>query len=232
MSNTSMPQDQPDSAQPFKQLSLPARKAWGKHDRDTEGWLPLWRHMADSAAVAGKLWDEWLPGDVKSLVAEVVPAGADDARRLAIWLAASHDVGKATPAFSCQVEPLARNMRDAGLEMPYEGQFGADRKRAPHGLAGQVLLQEWLADRHGWSGRVSGQFAVVVGGHHGVPPGHLDIHDVDLHPELLRTPGASESTWRAVQFELLDACERAHAAWRTGLMHGSRSSFLSLCRWS
>lgn len=209
MSNTSMPQDQPDSAQPFKQLSLPARKAWGKHDRDTEGWLPLWRHMADSAAVAGKLWDEWLPGDVKSLVAEVVPAGADDARRLAIWLAASHDVGKATPAFSCQVEPLARNMRDAGLEMPYEGQFGADRKRAPHGLAGQVLLQEWLADRHGWSGRVSGQFAVVVGGHHGVPPGHLDIHDVDLHPELLRTPGASESTWRAVQFELLDACERA-----------------------
>lgn len=164
MSNTSMPQDQPDSAQPFKQLSLPARKAWGKHDRDTEGWLPLWRHMADSAAVAGKLWDEWLPGDVKSLVAEVVPAGADDARRLAIWLAASHDVGKATPAFSCQVEPLARNMRDAGLEMPYEGQFGADRKRAPHGLAGQVLLQEWLADRHGWSGRVSGQFAVVVEG--------------------------------------------------------------------
>ncbi|MYT16176.1 MULTISPECIES: type I-E CRISPR-associated protein Cse1/CasA [unclassified Streptomyces] len=203
-----MARDQSDSVEHFEKLSLPARSAWGKHDRDTESWLPLWRHMADSAAVAGRLWDEWIPTGVKELVAQVLPGGIEDARRLAIWLAASHDIGKATPAFSCQVDSLASKMREAGLEMLYEKQFGADRKRAPHGLAGQLILQEWLSDRHGWSGRASGQFAVVIGGHHGVPPGHQDIHDVDLHPELLRTPGASEETWHAVQFELLDACAR------------------------
>jgi hypothetical protein len=39
----------------FDGLSAPARAVWAKHDRETEGWLPLWRHLADSAAVAGML---------------------------------------------------------------------------------------------------------------------------------------------------------------------------------
>ncbi|MDX3851332.1 type I-E CRISPR-associated protein Cse1/CasA [Streptomyces sp. AK02-01A] len=201
-----MTQGRPKPPGPFGQLSDAARLVWGKHDRDTDGWLPLWRHMADSAAVAGTLWDEWVPGNVKRLVAGALPEGEEDARRLAVWLAASHDAGKASPAFSCQVDALADRMREAGLEMPYQKQFGDDRRLAPHGLAGQLLIQEWLSERHGWSGRAAGQFAVVTGGHHGVPPSHAQVHNLDLHEELLRTPGVSEPLWRAVQYELLDAC--------------------------
>jgi CRISPR system Cascade subunit CasA len=201
--------DDSQSNAPFPALSPPARRAWGKYDRPTDGWLPLWQHMADSGGVAGKLWDEWLPGNVKYLISEPFPEGEQDGRRLAVWLAGSHDIGKATPAFACQVEGLADRMRDAGLEMPYEKQFGDDRKLAPHGLAGQLVLQEWLRERYGWPTRVSGQFAVVAGGHHGVPPGHQKIHDLELHPRLLRTPGPSEALWKAVQYELLDACARA-----------------------
>lgn len=162
MSNTSMNQDRPSPGVPFDLLSAATRLAWGKHDRKTDGWLPLWRHMADSAAVAGKLWDEWVPGNVKALVAEALPQGADDARRLMVFLAAAHDTGKATPAFSCQVDGLADRMRAAGLDMPYQKQFGTDRRMAPHGLAGQLIIQEWLSERYGWAGRASGQFAVVV----------------------------------------------------------------------
>ncbi|MFD5029470.1 type I-E CRISPR-associated protein Cse1/CasA [Streptomyces sp. NPDC058405] len=206
-----MTQGHPQPPGPFGQLSDAARLVWGKHDRDTDGWLPLWRHMADSAAVAGRLWDEWVPGNVKRLVADVLPEGQEDARRLAVWLAASHDAGKATPAFSCQVDALAERMRGAGLDMPYQKQFGDDRRLAPHGLAGQLLIQEWLSERYGWSDRAAGQFAIVAGGHHGVPPGHAQIHHLDLHEELLRTPGASEPRWREVQYELLDSCaETAH----------------------
>ncbi|TDC73916.1 CRISPR-associated helicase Cas3' [Streptomyces hainanensis] len=165
--------------------------------------------MADSGAVAGRLWNEWVPGSVRRLVAGCLPGGEADARRLAVWLAASHDCGKATPAFACQVDGLAGRMREVGLEMPDRKQFGDDRRIAPHGLAGQLLLTEWLEERHGWSARASGQFAIVAGGHHGVPPGFQQLHDLDTRPELIRTPGPSESLWRATQFELIDACAAA-----------------------
>ncbi|WP_372444182.1 CRISPR-associated endonuclease Cas3'' [Streptomyces silvae] len=162
--------------------------------------------MADSAAVAGLLWDEWLPLSVRKLVAAELPGGADDARRLAVWLAGVHDIGKATPAFACQVEPLAQVMRAAGLEMRSQRAMGADRKLAPHGLAGQVLLGEWLEERYGWTVAQTGQFTVAVGGHHGIPPEHGQITALDRHPQLLRTPGGSQTLWRRVQHELLDAC--------------------------
>nr|WP_232271996.1 CRISPR-associated helicase Cas3' [Streptomyces gobiensis] len=163
--------------------------------------------MADSAAVAGLLWDQWLPRHVQRLVAMALPGGAGDARRLAVWLAATHDIGKATPAFACQVESLADAMRAAGLDMPLQKQM-ADRRLAPHGLAGQRLLRQWLNERHGWSKAATTQFAIVAGGHHGVPPTSSDIQQLTVRPELLRTPG-SEPLWHTVQEELLDACAEA-----------------------
>lgn len=155
--------------------------------------------------MAGLLWDEWLPGQVREVIAASLPGALEDGRRLVVWLAGVHDIGKATPAFACQVDQLADRMRDAGLEMRTQKQLGPDRKLAPHGLAGQLLLEEWLEERHGWSGRQSGQFAVVVGGHHGVPPEHGQIKALYDRPHLLRTPGPSQGVWRRVQDELLDA---------------------------
>ncbi|WP_327682632.1 type I-E CRISPR-associated protein Cse1/CasA [Kitasatospora sp. NBC_00458] len=189
-------------------LSAPARSVWAKHDRDADTWLPLWRHLADSGAVAARLWDHWLPYNVRELIAEAIAPGADrnQARTLTVWLAATHDVGKATPAFACQVPQLAQRMRDIGLAMREEKQYGDDRRLAPHGLAGQLLIQEWLVERHDWPHRAAGQWAVVAGGHHGVPPGHSQVHDLDLREDLLRTPGESEGLWRDVQFEFLDVC--------------------------
>jgi CRISPR-associated endonuclease/helicase Cas3 len=192
-------------------LAGPVRTVWAKHDRDSDGWLPLWRHMEDSAAVAGLLWDSWLPASVRNLIAESLSGGDEDARCLVVWLAAVHDIGKATPAFACQVDELADRMRAEGLEMRTRRQFGLDRRIAPHGLAGQVLLGEWLEERHGWSGRQSGQFAIVAGGHHGVPPEHGQIKALDDRLHLLRTPGPSRAVWRRVQDELLDACADEYA---------------------
>ncbi|MCC9312349.1 CRISPR-associated helicase Cas3' [Kitasatospora sp. RB6PN24] len=162
--------------------------------------------MADSGAVAGLLWDQWLPEGVRRRVAEVLPGGMVDARRLAVWLAGVHDIGKATPAFACQVDALADRMRVVGLEMPYRREMGQDRRMAPHGLAGQLLLQEWLEERCGWPGRATGQFAVVIGGHHGVPPDHAQVGDLGARPALLRATGSGRQVWRRVQEELLEAC--------------------------
>ncbi|MFY4721541.1 HD domain-containing protein [Streptomyces sp. LaBMicrA B280] len=92
--------------------------------------------------------------------------------------------------------------------------LGADRRSAPHGLAGlaglagQVLLGEWLEKRQGWPARQTGQCTVVVGGHPGVPPEHGQIQALDRHPHLLRTHGPSGVLWEEVLEELLDACAR------------------------
>ncbi|MFJ5779768.1 CRISPR-associated helicase Cas3' [Streptomyces sp. NPDC093094] len=190
----------------LRRLREPARSVWAKHDRDSDGWLPLWRHMEDSAAVAGLLWDQWLPAGVRGLIGRSVPGGDAGARALAVWLAAVHDIGKATPAFACQVPSLAEVMRQRGLAMRSAEAMGRDRRLAPHGLAGQVLLGEWLEERYGWAPSRTGQFTVAVGGHHGVPPEHGQIKALYEHEELLRTRGASARVWREVQTELLDAC--------------------------
>lgn len=196
--------EDPVGAEFAKGLSVPARAVWAKHDRDSDGWLPLWRHMADSGAVVGLLWDEWVPVQVRQLLSDALPGGEADARRLVVWSATTHDIGKATPAFSCQVELLADGMRAEGLDMPLQKRF-PDRKLAPHGLAGLVLLQEWLVERYGWRKSAALQFAIVAGGHHGVPPTSLDIQQVIDRPQLLRTRECA-TLWRGVQWEFLDRC--------------------------
>lgn len=107
-----------------QQLSEPAASVWAKSSKLVDGWLPLWRHLDDSAAVAGELWDRWLPEATRRLIANALPAGDADGRQLAVWLAGIHDIGKATPAFAVQVRSLANRMREQGLEMPYDIQIG------------------------------------------------------------------------------------------------------------
>ncbi|WP_327043726.1 CRISPR-associated helicase Cas3' [Microbispora sp. NBC_01189] len=199
-----MVDEEPVGAELAKALSRAARAVWAKHDRDSDGWLPLWRHMADSGAVAGLLWDEWVPVQVRRILSDALSGGEADARRLVVWSAMTHDIGKATPAFACQVELLADGMRAEGLDMPLQKRF-PDRKIAPHGLAGLVLLQEWLAERYGWRKSCALQFAIVAGGHHGVPPTALDIKQVVDRPQLLRTRECAV-LWREVQWEFLDRC--------------------------
>ncbi|MCG6500545.1 CRISPR-associated endonuclease Cas3'', partial [Kitasatospora sp. A2-31] len=198
---------------PVESLSEAARTVWAKYEKDDGAWLPLWRHMADSGAVAGMLWDRWLPDQVRRLVAQAMPCGEEDARRLVVWLARAHDIGKATPAFAHQVDVLAERMRATGLTIGPSHLLNAERRTAPHGLAGQLLLQRWLEERRGWPRLAAGQFAVVVGGHHGTPPDHPQITALRDRPELLHGAGSAEQPWCSVQDELLDRCaDRAGVA--------------------
>lgn len=200
-------------------LSAAARSVWAKHDRDTDDWLPLWQHMSDSAAIAGVLWDHWLPRQVRRLIAAELPGEDSDARALAVFLACTHDIGKCTPAFACQVEALADRMRRQGLEVPLEQTIRQDRKIAPHGLAGQLVLREWLMERYSWQRKATTPFTIIAGGHHGVPPESLQVSDLAENPHLMWSRGAHEQAWKDTQAELLDhaadACDVTDrlAAW-------------------
>lgn len=186
------------------ELSDAARSVWAKSDFEPGvgliGWLPLHRHLDDAAAVAGRLWDDWLPAAVKQVISDCLPGGEADGRILLCWLAGIHDIAKATPAFAVQVPKLADQMRSAGLAMPIELR---DRSVAPHAMAGQLILTRWLESRYGWSRAEAAPFAVVVGGHHGVPPEGSQLTRARKHPELLGT-----GLWESVQDEFLDRAAR------------------------
>ncbi|WP_307873191.1 CRISPR-associated helicase Cas3' [Paractinoplanes ovalisporus] len=184
-------------------LSAAARSAWGKTDRtglSAVGWLPLWRHMADSADVAGRLWEHWLSPAVRRRIADELPGGDASGRTLAVWLVGVHDIGKATPAFAVQASfrdqsaGLVNRMRDQGLGYDRD-QVCAERRRARHDAAGHIVLAEWLRAQ-GWADPHA--YAVVVGGHHGTPP-----TDELLDGILLRRYLLGDTAWQQVQSELL-----------------------------
>jgi len=58
---------------------------------------------------------------------------------LASWIAGVHDIGKCTPAFSVQVPGLDDRMKEAGLS--HEPVDPLERRKVPHALAGQLILE-------------------------------------------------------------------------------------------
>jgi CRISPR-associated endonuclease/helicase Cas3 len=208
---------------PPQGLSDLATSVWAKSSKLEGEWLPLWRHLDDAAGVAGLLWDRWLPDATKHLITGALPGGEADGRRLAVWLAGVHDIGKATPAFAIQLRSLAAPMRERGLGMPFDIPYG-DRVLARHAVAGQILLEQWLTSTHRWSPRQTRQYAIVVGGHHGVPPSAAEIRQATERPHLLGL-GSDQRSWQVVHQELLDrAAECYHVTGRLPHWQGLKLS--------
>lgn len=180
------------------ELTRAARSVWAKSLNDDGAWLPLWRHMDDSSDIASGLFDRWLPRPVVNLLATPFGGDVTAARTAVTFLAGLHDLGKATPAFAVQSDQLAQRMREQGLYMPPTKAELIGRQKAHHSVVGHHLLRRWLRDR-GWPERSVAAWAVVLGGHHGVPPdgATLDGANPDEVPKLY-----GEGRWCEVQHEL------------------------------
>jgi CRISPR-associated helicase Cas3/CRISPR-associated endonuclease Cas3-HD len=163
------------------------------------GWLPLWQHMDDSAAVAGWLFDHWLAPQVVRRFAKDFGGNVEDARTALVFLAGAHDAGKATPAFAVQHDTLANQMRNLGLYSPPTKNELLWRQLVHHSLAGHHLLANWLRAR-AWAPGTARSWGVVLGGHHGAPPDPTtEQNSPELYPDLYGT-----GSWKSVQAELLD----------------------------
>lgn len=178
------------------ELSAAARAVWAKSDRDSDGSLPLYRHMSDTAVIVRYLYREWLPQGVRRAIASDF-VDEPTAERCVVWLAAGHDLGKCTPAFAMQVESGRTIMQDAGFEFRVHEQL---RSRLPHSVASHVLWREWLVRRHDFAAQTAETYAVVPGSHHGVTPSPQALREASLRPHFF---GESE-VWKSAQNELAD----------------------------
>ena len=87
----------------LQEVSPQARALWAKSGDET-GYLNLPQHLADVAAAALEVFDRWVSMQVKEHLAGKLGISVEELRRLAIWLAGIHDVGKAIRPFQRQIE--------------------------------------------------------------------------------------------------------------------------------
>lgn len=168
--------------------------------------MPLWRHLDDTADVAELLWDEFFPESMKSFLAEEL-GGEAQARALAVFLAGSHDVGKASPAFSVMVPSLAQHANDAGL--PVEGWIAntEERRLARHEVVGYLAMTRWLEHTFRLARMDAVCVASVVLGHHGTSPDFTVLQAVSAREHLV-----GGEPWCSVREELLDRAEKRSGA--------------------
>ena len=181
-------------------LSLQARSLWAKTGGGEERnlWSPLYVHMADSACVARKLWDEWLSESVKRFITDSVNDDEDAASALVAWLAGVHDIGKAAPGFQYKVLERAELVEEMGLRVPRSHMMN----RPPsHANMGEVLLENWL-DERGWD--YSRMFGSIIGAHHGSPPSEGAIlEDIKVRSEDFPIENLGDGEWSSLQEEFL-----------------------------
>lgn len=145
---------------------------WAKLARKKErprSWLPLLYHLLDVAAVAEGIWDAVLSPWVRRRIAAAMGLDEATARKWYIFLAASHDIGKASPAFAhlrTIPQELRQQIEDAGLPPVPRAKI-----QVMHGaVSTHVLNDELRAPRFGVSSDIVSTLATAVGGHHGLFP--------------------------------------------------------------
>lgn len=158
--------------------------AWAKSLRDENdcetitAWLPLHVHLADTAAIAAILVQRWVSRLVVDRIAADLGGSRQDVVSVVRWLAAVHDVGKISPAFAAQVPTLTAPMGRRGLIVRNGMREHRDRPVVRHERVGEVSVAGWLPEELGFDPVTAGQFASIVGAHHGVPQNRKMLNDV------------------------------------------------------
>ncbi|WP_344164562.1 CRISPR-associated helicase Cas3' [Nocardiopsis rhodophaea] len=169
---------------------------WGKSRKVGGGQINLLvSHLLDTAAVAGQLWDFYLPQQTKRLLNHISDG---QGRRFFMWLCAVHDCGKACPAFQSVDAEGAALVRAAGLTWVDRR---LRRKRWRHDKAGGKLLHAVLGAE--WDGKHTEWVWPLVAGHHRAFPSKAVLGSVEATGEHQGRGG-----WPTVQRALLDVVTR------------------------
>ena len=173
---------------------------------DATGYLRLHEHLSDAGAVAELLFDDYLGNQQRDFLRRALHLGNVDAmRRVVVFLAGVHDIGKATPSFVNKIHPQtaetapAEQLRAAGLD-PTPNDLESSMALV-HSLASYEIVRQWLI-QHEVKPRIANSIAEIVGAHHGfpVPSGALERTEtlLDQYPEQ----------WHAAHGEILDSIAR------------------------
>lgn len=172
---------------------------WAKtsDDPSSSKWLPISVHSFDTMYVSTHLWEEWVPRHTR----EIIESGIQDNRLGAIdllkFLSASHDIGKAIPAFQRQKlknqhmhDYFIRNL--ISVNLPCNNAI-ADSNAIHHSLASELILE-----RNG----VRRSISSIVGAHHGNTQKSNDLN-IEMINAYVNNTGFNSKEWKEAQDSLL-----------------------------
>lgn len=145
---------------------------WAKLGTDdgTFRYHPLLCHALDTAVVAASLWGRGLTDRLRAALADGLGLSEELARRWVVFLAALHDIGKATPAFQFRLPTPRSELERAAAEHVRRAGFPSPElppsAYPAHGEAASLALPPLLRAR-GVPVSVAFQLADAVAGHHG-----------------------------------------------------------------
>ncbi|MCI1935827.1 MAG: CRISPR-associated helicase Cas3' [Bifidobacteriaceae bacterium] len=188
-----------------KALSMWAKSLYGPEAReDDKRYLQLWQHLEDAGEVALRVWDNFLPSNVKKLLIEDV-GSEEDAKGLYLFLASIHDDGKATPAFVVQNDRLADQVRMSGIRV--DSGVKADqetRRKYRHELATYETVLQWFKKQGFPTGTQSLAYSIasITANHHGssITRGK----DEALRRKHDREKFFGDEEWENVRFEFME----------------------------
>ena len=157
----------------IEEPSASERLLWAKvgEGRYADAHHPLIHHLIDTGVVAQLMWDRFLSPWSQSRLSSALGLNSSAARSWIGFLAALHDIGKASPGFQALVPDCIPILQAAGFS------FSLRFSPPPHGTVSAALLPGVL-QRLGLSRRSALTAAAVIGGHHGVIPTAADVDDV------------------------------------------------------
>lgn len=146
-------------------------------------WLPLTQHLEDTMNIAGLLWEHWLGDGQKDLIVNSLSQKSYElGKKLVLFLAAVHDIGKATPVFQIMRgysnspdldKYLLERLERAGfVDISTLSLISA--KCTQHAVAGEYLLYCY---------GVRDDIGCIIGGHHGKPVDEKKVYlDQSAYP--------------------------------------------------
>ncbi|MEW6211861.1 MAG: CRISPR-associated helicase Cas3' [Acidobacteriota bacterium] len=165
-------------------------------EKESLSFHPLLCHMVDVAAVTQAMWRTVLSEAAREEIAAALDLSEEITERWVVFLAALHDLGKASPAFQLREEAAhLRPLYTAMGALPPNLQASD----APHGRVTAGELPELLVKNFGLDIALARSFAKAIGGHHGIFP-----TSSDLLPPRYRIDGSGRGPWKTARAEIVE----------------------------
>jgi CRISPR-associated endonuclease/helicase Cas3 len=160
---------------------------------------PVICHLADTAAVAMEIIRTGLSPVAINTLEKGLGITGESLVKSCGFLAGCHDLGKVSPAFQFQVDPVAKELIGSKLyDLWHKIPTIRRQGKVPHGTVTAKTLPNFL-EEWGVDSALARKLAALVGGHHGFFPSNKEINQLD---ELLA--GAESNSWRMFSREIFE----------------------------